>query len=260
MIEIRNLHKSFGGTSVLRGIDLDVPTGESVVVLGRSGTGKSILLKQIIGLMKPDRGSIRVDGREIVGTHYDGLSRLRRRFGMLFQQAALFDSMSVAENIGLGLREHSNRDEDEIATKVAETLALVNLPGVETMRPADLSGGMRKRVGLARAIAVDPEYMLYDEPTTGLDPVSAMQINELILELQEKLDITSIVVTHDLHSAFIVGNRLCLLHDGRIHVQGGPDEIRATDDPIMREFLDAFASRGPNRREAAASGAGPATP
>lgn len=238
MITVRALHKSFGSNLVLDGLNLEVARGESVVILGRSGSGKSILLKLIIGLMRPDRGSIEVGGTNVVGLDYDALSRLRHRMAMLFQQAALFDSMTVAENIGLALRERGKLDEAAVSAKVAEALEVVDLSEIENMRPADLSGGMRKRVGLARAIAVDPEYMLYDEPTAGLDPVTAVQINEKILYLQKTYRITSVVVTHDLHSAFAVGDRICLLHEGRIHFDGRSDELRRSEDPVVRAFLD----------------------
>jgi phospholipid/cholesterol/gamma-HCH transport system ATP-binding protein len=241
MIEIRNLQKRFEGQVVLDGVDLDIRDGESIVVLGRSGSGKSVLLKQIIGLMAPDGGSVLVDGKEVTKLGYTGLAELRKRFGMLFQMAALFDSMTVGENIGLSLREHRKMTKIEIARVVAEKLALVGLEGIEDKKPADLSGGMRKRVGLARAIAMDPDYILYDEPTTGLDPVTAQQINELIRELQHKLSVTSIVVTHDLHSAYFVGDRLCLLYQGKIYFDGTPEEIQKSDDPVVHQFITASA-------------------
>jgi len=248
MIEIRNLHKRFENLVVLDGVDLDIQTGESIVVLGRSGSGKSVLLKHIIGLMAPDQGSVKVDGNEVTKLGYTGLADLRKRFGMLFQMAALFDSMTVGENVGLSLREHRKMSRDEIARTVAEKLALVGLEGIEDKKPADLSGGMRKRVGLARAIAMDPDYILYDEPTTGLDPVTAQQINELIRELQQKLNVTSIVVTHDLHSAYYVGDRLTLLFQGKIYFDGTPEEIQKSDNPVVRQFITASAE-GPLTRE-----------
>jgi phospholipid/cholesterol/gamma-HCH transport system ATP-binding protein len=244
MIDIHGLHKSFGSQNVLNGVDLNINTGESLVVLGRSGSGKSVLLKLIIGLMHPEEGTILADGQEVHRLSYSELSELRKRFGMLFQLAALFDSMTVGENIGLALREHSNLSEAEIEAIVAEKLALVNLEGIEDKKPSDLSGGMRKRVGLARAIAMEPDYILYDEPTTGLDPVNAQQINELIRELQDKLNVTSIVVTHDMKSAYYVGDRLCLLHEGMIHFDGTPTEIQSCDDPVVRQFTHAEA-KGP---------------
>jgi len=237
MIEVTGLHKSFGENHVLRGVDLTIPKGQSLVVLGRSGCGKSVLLKNIIGLQRPDRGAIHVDGQDVPSMDYDELARLRRKFGMLFQMAALFDSMSVGENVGLALREHGEHTRDEIREIVARKLAVVGLSGLEKARPSDLSGGMRKRVGLARAIAEDPEYVLYDEPTTGLDPITAMQINLLIRDLQNRLNITSIVVTHDMVSANHVGDRLCLLHQGRVVFDGTPDQMRSSRDPAVNQFI-----------------------
>ncbi len=248
MIEIRDLHKRFGPLTVLDGIDLDIRKGECIVVLGRSGTGKSVLLKHIIGLMKPDRGTVSVDGQEVTQLKYNDLAELRKKFGMLFQGAALFDSMTVGENVGLALREHTKKTQAEIAAIVAEKLEMVGLSGAETKKPSDLSGGMRKRVGLARAIAMEPEYILYDEPTTGLDPVTAQQINELIREMQQQLQVTSIVVTHDLASAYFVGDRLTLLHDGKIYFDGTPEEIQKSEDPVVRQFITASAD-GPLTRE-----------
>jgi phospholipid/cholesterol/gamma-HCH transport system ATP-binding protein len=236
MIEIRDLHKSFGAQRVLRGVNLDIQAGETMVVLGRSGTGKSVLLKLIIVLLRPDRGRIVVDGQDVNTLSYADLEALRKRMGMLFQMAALFDSMTVAENVALGLRESRALTEDQIAAIVAEKLSLVGLQGIESKRPSELSGGMRKRVGLARAVAMNPDYVLYDEPTTGLDPITARQINILIRELQAKLQVTSIVVTHDLHSAYQVGDRLCLLHEGRIYFSGTPEEMQESEDPVVRQF------------------------
>jgi len=242
MIAIRGLVKGFGSMQVLNGVDLTIPTGQTAVILGRSGSGKSVLLKHIIGLIRPDRGSIEVDGIEVTRLAYGELAQLRRRFGMLFQMAALFDSMTVGENVGLALREHTTRGETEIRQIVAEKLALVGLEGIEEKRPADLSGGMRKRVGLARAIAMEPDYLLYDEPTTGLDPITAQQINMLIRDLQEKLRITSVVVTHDMRSAYYTGDRLCLLHAGAVRFEGTPDEIRQSEDPVVRQFIQGEAT------------------
>jgi phospholipid/cholesterol/gamma-HCH transport system ATP-binding protein len=252
MIEIRNLSKRFGPATVLDSLDLDIPTGECMVVLGRSGCGKSVLLKHIIGLIRPDAGTIHVDGTSVGGLNYSGLADLRRRFGMLFQMAALFDSMTVGENVGLALREHTRRGEEEIVAICEEKLNLVGLPGIQEKKPADLSGGMRKRVGLARAIAMDPAYVLYDEPTTGLDPITAEQINLLIRDLQRSLKITSVVVTHDMRSAFTVGDRLCLLHQGRIRFVGGPEEFKASPDPLVQQFIRGEAS-GPMTDAAEAS-------
>jgi phospholipid/cholesterol/gamma-HCH transport system ATP-binding protein len=241
MIEIRDLHKTFGNQPVLDGVDLDIETGNSIVILGRSGSGKSVLLKHIIGLMKPDRGTISVDGQEVTSMSYAKLAEMRKRFGMLFQQAALFDSMTVGENVGLALREHTSLSAAKIAEIVADKLAHVNLFDLQDKKPSDLSGGMRKRVGLARAIAMDPDYILYDEPTTGLDPVTAQQINELIRDLQSKLNVTSIVVTHDLQSAYHVGDRLCLLYQGKIYFDGTPEEIQNSADPVVHQFITASA-------------------
>lgn len=243
MIAIRDLHKTFGRLKVLEGISLDIQDGQSVVVLGRSGMGKSVLLKHIIGLLRPDSGSIRVDGIEVTTLSYADLDGLRKRFGMVFQLAALFDSMTVGENVGLALREHTKKGEGEINAIVAEKLRLVGLAGIEAKKPAELSGGMRKRVGLARAIAMDPAYILYDEPTAGLDPITAQQINILIRDLQSALRITSIVVTHDMRSAYFVGDRLCLLHDGRIIFDGTPEEIERSPDPVVQQFIRGEAAR-----------------
>jgi phospholipid/cholesterol/gamma-HCH transport system ATP-binding protein len=244
MIQVRGLKKRLGRKQVLDGVDLEVDKGETVVVLGPSGTGKSVLLKHVIGLMKPDEGSIEVDGTEIVGLDEHELDEVRRRFGMLFQGSALFDSMTVGENVGLGLREHTRLDDAEIRRRVAERLEWVGLSGVEDMKPSSLSGGMRKRVGLARAIAMDPDYILYDEPTTGLDPIMSDVINGLIRELQQRLGVTSIVVTHDMRSAYHVGDRLALLHLGKLAFSGTPDEIRASRDPLVRQFIEG-SSEGP---------------
>jgi phospholipid/cholesterol/gamma-HCH transport system ATP-binding protein len=244
MIAMRGLRKRLGRKQVLDGVSLDVDKGETLVVLGPSGTGKSVLLKHVIGLMAPDEGSIEVDGYEIVGLDERGLAEVRRHFGMLFQGSALFDSMTVGENVGLGLREHTRMSDAEIRARVAERLEWVGLKGVEDMKPASLSGGMRKRVGLARAIAMDPAYILYDEPTTGLDPIMSDVINQLIRELQARLGVTSIVVTHDMRSAYHVGDRLALLFGGKLVFEGVPEEFRATRDPMVRQFIEG-SSEGP---------------
>ena len=242
MIQIRNLTKRFGSATILEGLDLDIPTGQCTVILGRSGCGKSVLLKHIIGLIRPDSGSIQIDAVEISSLKYDDLANLRRRFGMLFQMAALFDSMTVGENVGLALREHTKTSEADIRRICEAKLSLVGLAGIQDKKPSDLSGGMRKRVGLARAIAMDPDYVLYDEPTTGLDPITAEQINLLIQDLQRRLHITSVAVTHDMKSAYAIGDRLCLLHNGKIQFIGTPDEIRSTGDPIVQQFIHGAAS------------------
>ncbi|HET7225745.1 MAG TPA: ABC transporter ATP-binding protein [Candidatus Eisenbacteria bacterium] len=245
MIEIRDLARQLGGRRVLDGVDLDVQKGETLVVLGPSGTGKSVLLKHIIGLMQPDRGSIKIDGEEIVGVRPNEMDRVRSRFGMLFQSAALFDSMTVGENISLPMLEHDRAmSADERERRVRERLEWVGLKGVENMKPASLSGGMRKRVGLARALALDPEYILYDEPTTGLDPIMSDVINQLIRDLQAQLGVTSVVVTHDIKSANEVADRIVLLYQGKVMFSGTPEETATTQDPMVRQFL-AGSSRGP---------------
>ncbi len=231
------VRKSFGGSEVLRGVDLAVRRGETVVVLGGSGSGKSVLLKHTVGLHLPDAGEVVVDGIDVPSCSDDELTEVRKKVGMLFQSGALFDSMTVFENVAFPLREHTDRDEDSVAARVAEVLGLVELEGVEELMPASLSGGMRKRVALARSIALEPRALLYDEPTTGLDPVTATTINELIRSLQRRLGVTSIVVTHDIRSAFAVGDRIAFLHEGRIRFDGGVDEARRTEDPVLRRFL-----------------------
>jgi phospholipid/cholesterol/gamma-HCH transport system ATP-binding protein len=241
MIEIQDLRKAFGGAEVLKGVDLAIKRGETVVVIGRSGCGKSVLLKHIIGLMKPDRGKILVDGVDVAAIDGEELYRFRKKFGMLFQGAALFDSLSVWENVGLGLLEHTDLGEEEVRRRAREKLALVGLTDVEDVRPSDLSGGMKKRVGLARAIAMDPEIVLYDEPTTGLDPIMADVINQLIRTLQETLKITSVAVTHDMKSAYHIGDRLAMLHEGRIVFEGTPEEIMRTRDDAIRQFIEGRA-------------------
>ncbi|NOT33791.1 MAG: ABC transporter ATP-binding protein [Candidatus Eisenbacteria bacterium] len=244
MIRIRGLSKRLGTRQVLDGLDLDVARGESLVVMGPSGTGKSVLLKHIIGLMKPDAGTIEVDGEEITALGERDLDEVRKRMGMLFQGAALFDSMTVGENVGLALREHQRWPEDRIREHVRERLQWVGLEGVESMKPASLSGGMRKRVGLARAIVMDPAVILYDEPTTGLDPIRADAIDQLIRSLQRRMGSTAVVVTHDMASAFKVADRLAMLYGGRVVFQGTVEEARATRDPMMRQFIEG-SSEGP---------------
>jgi len=241
VIEVIELRKSFGDNEVLKGINLKIYKGETVVVLGRSGCGKSVLLRHIIGLMRPDSGKILVDGVDVTKLKHNDLYEMRKKFGMLFQGAALFDSMSVWENVGLGLMEHTDLSMDEIRKIVCRKLELVGLSQLDDLKPAELSGGMKKRVGLARAIAMDPPVILYDEPTTGLDPIMADVINELIRELQNSLDITSVAVTHDMKSACKIGDRLALLFDGKIVFEGTPDDIRSTEDEIVRQFIEGRA-------------------
>jgi len=244
MIEIKDVHKNFGENQVLRGVDLTIQKGETMVIIGRSGCGKSVLLKHIIGLLKPDKGKILVDGEDITSSNEGQLNKLRQKFGMLFQASALFDSMTVDENVGLGLREHTKMPEAEIQEKVRETLKLVGLSGIEEKKPAELSGGMKKRVGLARAIAMDPEYVLYDEPTTGIDPIMADVINELIINLRNTLSITSIAVTHDIVSAYKIADRIAMLYEGKIIFIGTPEETKNTDHPVVRQFIEGSA-QGP---------------
>ncbi len=241
LIELRGLHKSFGAQRVLRGVDLSVRRGETLVILGASGGGKSVILKHCIGLLKPDAGEVRVDGTVISSPETTDLATIHRRMGMLFQGAALFDSMTVGENVIFAVREH---DRSLTATQLREimerNLALVNLKSdVAGKMPAELSGGMKKRLGLARALALKPEILLYDEPTTGLDPVTSEIINDLIRDMQHKLGMTSVVVTHDLASAFKIADRLAFLYEGRIIFTGTPEELRACEDPRVREFVGA---------------------
>jgi phospholipid/cholesterol/gamma-HCH transport system ATP-binding protein len=244
VIKIRGLRRKLGSKQVLDGVDLDVEKGECIVIMGRSGSGKSVLLKHVIGLMTADAGSIEVDGEEVVGTSERDMNEIRKRFGFLFQGAALFDSMTVGETVGLALHEHLRLGRDEIRRRVAERLEWVGLTGVEGMKPASLSGGMRKRVGLARAIAMDPQYILYDEPTTGLDPILADSIHQLIRSLQGRLGITSIVVTHDMSGAYKIANRMAMLDGGRIVFTGTPEEVKHTGDPLVRQFVEG-SSEGP---------------
>jgi phospholipid/cholesterol/gamma-HCH transport system ATP-binding protein len=244
MIEIKNLKKSFGENHVLKGVNLNIERGQTTVIIGSSGCGKSVLLKHIIGLLKPDSGEIWIDGEEITTMKDKDLYRIRNKFGFLFQGAALFDSMTVGENVGLGLSENTNRPQENINKIVSEKLELVDLKGTENMKPAELSGGMKKRVGLARALACNPQFILYDEPTTGLDPVTSDSIDELIdsLAKNEKLKVTSIVVTHDIFSVYGVADRVAMMYDGVIHFEGTPEELTQTKDKIVREFLERSES------------------
>ncbi len=244
MIEIINLCKSFNGHKVLDNLNLTINTGETTVIIGRSGCGKSVLLKHIIGLMKPDSGQVLIDGKDIARMDEKEINELRMQFGMLFQGAALFDSMNVMENVAFGMIEHSNVGQDEIRKRTEECLALVGLKDIEDKKPAELSGGMKKRVGLARAICLRPKIVLYDEPTTGVDPIMGDAINDLIVELHNKLKVTSIAVTHDMTSAYKIANRIAMLYNGKIITVGTPDEIKSTKDPIVRQFITA-ASKGP---------------
>jgi phospholipid/cholesterol/gamma-HCH transport system ATP-binding protein len=236
-ISIRNLHKKLGRQEVLRGFDLDVQHGQTLVIIGRSGGGKSVLLKHIIGLMKPTAGEIHFEGRNIAELSERQLTPIRKKIAILFQSAALFDSMSVEENIAFPLREAGITDEAVIAQKVAGALEVVDLAGEQKKMPENLSGGMKKRVGLARAIVGEPACILYDEPTTGLDPIVADSINHLIRRLQKRLQVTSIVVTHDMKSAFHVADQVAYLHEGRIYFKGTPKELQASTDPVIQDFI-----------------------
>ena len=237
IIEITNIHKSFEGLAVLAGVDLAIRRGETITILGGSGTGKSVLLKLISGLEKPDKGAIKINKRDISPLTEDELVPIRRKIGMLFQGAALFDSLTAGENVAYPIREHFRLPEKEIQRIVREKLRLVGLDGVEEKMPAELSGGMKKRVGLARAIAIDPEIILYDEPTTGLDPANTERINQLIVELQRILKVTSIVVTHDLASAYAVTDCLALLYKGKIAMKGTKKEFKASAIKEVRDFI-----------------------
>jgi phospholipid/cholesterol/gamma-HCH transport system ATP-binding protein len=238
MIEIRGVKKRFDDKPVLEGVDLSIPRGETLVIVGKSGCGKTVLLKSLIGLIRPEHGQILIDGQDIIRMRRKDLFQTRKKFGMLFQGAALFDSMTVEENVGLPLREHTRLSQGEIRKKVSEKLGLVGLPGIEDKKPAELSGGMRKRVGLARALMMEPEIVLYDEPTTGLDPVTSVVINELIAEMNERLKITSIAVTHDMHSAFKIGRRVAMLHSGKVVFDGSVKEFQKSKDPLVHGFLE----------------------
>jgi phospholipid/cholesterol/gamma-HCH transport system ATP-binding protein len=237
MIRFDDLHKSFGPKPVLAGLTLTVEDRETVVIIGYSGTGKSVALKHVVGLLQADGGDVIVDGRAVSGLDRDGLTALRREIGFVFQFAALFDSMSVFDNVALGLRRRDLAN-DEISERVREALALVDLTGAEDTFPAELSGGMRKRVGIARAIALRPRYILYDEPTTGLDPVTSAVIDQLMVRTREHLGVTGLVVTHDMRSAYTVGDRIAMLYEGRIREVGTVAQIQETEDPVVRQFIE----------------------
>lgn len=238
LIRFEDIWKSFGSTSIYEGLDLTVHKGETITIVGGSGTGKSVLLKCLLGLLRPDRGRIEAFGEEVTGRSERQMGEIRARIGMLFQGAALFDSLCVADNVAYPLRVRGWHDEARIAGRVAEVLEMVNLPGLERQWPASLSGGMKKRVGLARAIAIEPEVILYDEPTTGLDPTNVKRIDQLIIDLQERLGVTSIVVTHDMDSAFRVSDRLAMLYERKIVWCGFKDEVESADNPVVRAFID----------------------
>lgn len=241
MIELIDLHKSFGSNHVLRGANLRVEKGESMVVIGGSGSGKSVLIKHIIGTLKPDKGSILIDSVDITRLGENELYETRKRFGMLFQGAALFDSMKVWENVAFALMRHGKLKEEDAKEIAVEKLRMVGLVGVENLMPSELSGGMKKRVGLARAIAHAPEILLYDEPTTGLDPIMADAINDLIIEMKQRLSVTSVAITHDMNSAYKIADRIAMLYDGRIIEVGSPDEIKNTSNEIVKQFITGSA-------------------
>ncbi len=243
-IEIRGLRKSFNGREVLKGIDLVVPRGTTTVILGGSGSGKSVLMKHMIGLLKPDAGEVLIDGEDIVPLAARDLDRVRRKFGMVFQNAALFDSMTVGENVAFPLMEHLKLPGAEVARRVAEKLSLVGLSGIEARLPNELSGGMRKRVGLARAVILDPQIVLYDEPTTGLDPITTDNVDEMILDAKRALGVTSVVISHDIGSAFKIADQIAFLYEGVIVANGRPHEVRMSEHPRVREFLRTWFEKG----------------
>lgn len=242
IIRFQDVWKSFGAKKIYEGVDLDVRRGEVLTIMGGSGTGKSVLLKLLIGLHRPDRGRIEVGGRDVTAFGEEELLPVRRQVGMVFQGSALFDSLDVFENVAYAIREHFDWEEDEIADTVREKLELVGLPGIERLKPADLSGGMRKRVGLARVLATEAEVLLYDEPTTGLDPTNTRRINELIRDLNERLGVTSIVVTHDMGSAFAISDRMAMLHDRRIAWTGTVGEAKEQKEGILHDFIEGRVS------------------
>jgi len=243
MIEVRDLWKSFGGNQVLKGVNLTVWPGTTSVILGGSGSGKTVLMKHIMGLFKPDRGEVIVDGESITRMDRRELSRFRTRMGMVFQSSALFDSLTVFENVAFPLREHTKLSEEEIAAAVKEKLAVVELYEVEQKFPAELSGGMRKRVALARAIVREPKLVLYDEPTTGLDPLTTESVDEMIIGARQKLGVTSVVISHDIGSTFHIADHVAMLHDGRIVEEGPPDKVRNSQEPHTRHFLATWFGR-----------------
>ena len=245
MIAFQDLHKAFGPKRVLAGFTLDVRDGETMVIIGYSGTGKSVAIKHVVGLLDPDAGSVTVDGQAVHELDRTGLDVVRSRIGFVFQFAALFDSFTIYENIAFGLRRRRDLGEGEIRDRVAHALELVDLPGTEQRMPAELSGGMRKRVGLARAIAIQPAYMLYDEPTTGLDPVTSAVIDALMVKTREALGVTSIVITHDMRSAYTVGDRIAMLFQGKVRQVGTVAEIRESADPVVRGFIEGRADAKP---------------
>ena len=237
-IQLNDVHRTFGQNHVLRGLNLEVLDGETLCIIGFSGAGKSVILKHMVGLIQPDSGDVLVDGQNVSDLDVGELNELRRDIGYVFQFAALFDSMNIAENVAMGLRRMPDMYDDEIMARVSECLALVDLEGTEDRYPSELSGGMVKRAGLARAIATRPTYLLYDEPTTGLDPVTVTVIDRLIVRMKEELGVTGVVITHDIASAYRISDRIVMLHEGRIRTSGTIDEIKESRDPLLRSFLD----------------------
>ena len=237
-IELVNVHRAFGDNQVLKGFTLSIRDGSTTTIVGGSGSGKSVMLKHIVGLLRPDQGDVWVDEHNISRLDQESLFRLRRNVGYVFQFAALFDSMTIAENVGMGLRRMEDFPEEGIPDRVSECLRLVDLDGYEGHLPSELSGGQRKRAGLARAIATRPKYILYDEPTTGLDPVTTAVIDEMIVRMSEELNVTGVVISHDMKSAFRISDRIAMLYDGSVRIDGTPDEVRASDDPIVKGFIE----------------------
>jgi phospholipid/cholesterol/gamma-HCH transport system ATP-binding protein len=244
MIRLVDIHKSFGKQKVLDGLNLDIEDGKTTVIIGRSGGGKSVLLKHIIGLLKPDGGEVLIDGTDLTKLDDKGLNEIRKRFGMLFQEGALFDSMNVGDNVAFPLREQTKMKEPEIHQTIIDLLRAVGLVNVENKMPSELSGGMRKRVGLARALALRPHFVLFDEPTTGLDPIMIEAINRLIIDTQKNFNLTCVVISHDLDSIFKIGHRIAMLHQGKIIEYGTPEEVRASSNPAVVQFL-AGSIEGP---------------
>ena len=249
MIDLRKINMSFKERRILHDVDLQVKTGETLVVIGPSGAGKSTLLRLMIGLLKPDSGEIWVDGQEIALLNEDGLNQIRRNMGMVFQYSALFDSMTVGDNVAFGIRQHTKMPEDQIAGVIKRTLRMVGLMGKENVMPSELSGGMKKRVSLARAIALNPKIVLYDEPTSGLDPVMSSTINRLIMSTQRILGVTAVVVTHDMDSAFTIADRIAMMYDEKIIEIATPDEFRQSENPLVRQFINGVRNNCiPGRR------------
>ena len=242
VIKLIDIHKAFGPKKVLTGFSLEVAEGETMVVIGYSGTGKSVAIKHIVKLLEPDSGEVWVDGLDVSTLRRQELYELRSQIGYVFQFAALFDSLTIGENVAMGLRKQNLLNAGEIEQRVEEALQMVDLPGVADKYPAELSGGMRKRVGIARAVALRPKYMLYDEPTTGLDPVTSAVIDQLMLRMQQQLKVTGIVITHDMRTAYTVGTRIAMLFEGKVRQVGTVDEIRSTSDPVVRQFIEGRAS------------------